>query len=158
MATKKNPGKFDCYANAKPDEPMFVLLGRDAMAGALVRLWADMREVRGEDPAKVAEARACADTLDAWATKLSKEPVTLSARCDRRWALSFGDGTKLYLYAYTEVAARKLMEAKQAHGDTFLRSGKDTAELRTLGAAVSCVEEPHVPGKIVADNAPGMRA
>ena len=26
MGTKNNPGKFDCYANAKPDEPLFVLL------------------------------------------------------------------------------------------------------------------------------------
>jgi len=30
MATKKNPGEFDCYANAGPDEPMFVLLARVA--------------------------------------------------------------------------------------------------------------------------------
>lgn len=29
MGTKNNPGEFDCYANAAPDEPMFILLGRD---------------------------------------------------------------------------------------------------------------------------------
>ncbi|HAW11807.1 MAG TPA: aspartate decarboxylase, partial [Chloroflexi bacterium] len=29
MGTKNNPGKFDCYDDAHPDEPMFVLLGRD---------------------------------------------------------------------------------------------------------------------------------
>jgi hypothetical protein len=28
MGTKNVPGKFDCYANALPDEPTFVLLGR----------------------------------------------------------------------------------------------------------------------------------
>jgi hypothetical protein len=29
MGTKNQPGKFDtCYANADPDEPMFVLLGK----------------------------------------------------------------------------------------------------------------------------------
>jgi len=75
MATKNNPGPFDCYENAKPDEPMFVLLGRDANAGLLVRLWADIREQRGEDPAKVAEARAVADQMDAWAKKLGKTPM-----------------------------------------------------------------------------------
>ena len=32
MATKNNPGKFDCYTNAEPDEPMFILLGRDPVA------------------------------------------------------------------------------------------------------------------------------
>lgn len=39
MATKKNPGEFDCYANAKDDEPMFVLLARDKASPAAVRYW-----------------------------------------------------------------------------------------------------------------------
>jgi hypothetical protein len=45
MGTKNNPGKFDCYDDAHPDEPMFVLLGRDPAAGSLVRLWARRREL-----------------------------------------------------------------------------------------------------------------
>lgn len=72
MGTKNKPGKFDCFLAAKPDEPMFVLLGRDPGAGSLVRLWASDREARGEDPAKVAEARACADAMDEWARSLGK--------------------------------------------------------------------------------------
>ena len=32
MGTKNNPGQFDCYRNAEPDEPMFVLLARDERA------------------------------------------------------------------------------------------------------------------------------
>jgi hypothetical protein len=75
MGTKNNPGPFDCYEAAHPDEPMFVLLGRDANAGVLVRLWADIREQRGEDPGKIAEARACADKMGAWAKKLGKTPM-----------------------------------------------------------------------------------
>lgn len=67
MATKNKPGQWDCYENAHPDEPMFVLLGRDPMAPLLVRLWADAREAQGESSAKVREARACADNQDAWA-------------------------------------------------------------------------------------------
>lgn len=59
MGTKINPGKFDCYAKAAPDEPMFVLLGRDKHAPTLVWLWATLRELDGEDPEKVAEARQC---------------------------------------------------------------------------------------------------
>lgn len=43
MGTKLKPGKFDCYANAAPDEPMFVLLGRDALAPSLVNIWAMIR-------------------------------------------------------------------------------------------------------------------
>lgn len=43
MGSKNNPGKFDCYEAAHPDEPMFVLLGRDESAPHLVRLWANIR-------------------------------------------------------------------------------------------------------------------
>jgi len=75
MSTKIHPGKFDCFSAAEPDEEMFILLGRDPMAGALVRAWAEMREHVGEDPAKVKEARACADKLDAWATKKGKSLI-----------------------------------------------------------------------------------
>jgi hypothetical protein len=66
MGTKNNPGDFDCYKNAEPDEPMFVLLARDKSAPTLVRLWAQWREQNGEDPKKVAEARECADKMEAW--------------------------------------------------------------------------------------------
>jgi hypothetical protein len=43
MATKNNPGEFDCYANALPDEPMFVLLARDTSAPWLVEIWRHLR-------------------------------------------------------------------------------------------------------------------
>lgn len=43
MGTKNNPGKFDCYTNAEPDEPMFVLLGRDRLAAHLVSIWSKVR-------------------------------------------------------------------------------------------------------------------
>lgn len=64
MATKNNPGTYDCYANAEPDEPMFVLLGRDKHAPLLVRLWAEMRALDGEDRAKIEEAMSCADAME----------------------------------------------------------------------------------------------
>lgn len=86
MGTKNNPGNFDCYANAHPDEPMFVLLGRDPMAGHLTRLWASLRVGAGESEEKVAEARQCADALDAWARSKGKVPFsdTLRAEAESR--------------------------------------------------------------------------
>lgn len=75
MGTKNNPGHYDCYANAAPDEPMFILLGRDKHAAGLVRLWALLRAKDGEDEAKVREALRCADAMDAWARDLGKDPV-----------------------------------------------------------------------------------
>ncbi len=66
MGTKNNPGQFDCYANAAPDEPMFVLLARDPLAPILVELWASLREHAAGNPSKVAEARSCAVAMCAW--------------------------------------------------------------------------------------------
>lgn len=70
MGTKNNPGKFDCYAAAEPDEPMFVLLGRDPVAGSLVRAWVRVRRVLGwGKPEKMTEALECADAMDEWARR-----------------------------------------------------------------------------------------
>lgn len=67
MGTKNNPGAFDCYAAADPDEPLFILLGRDRTAPDIVRTWANVREEEGvTDPAKIAEARDCADAMKRW--------------------------------------------------------------------------------------------
>lgn len=75
MATKNNPGKWDCYANAAPDEPMFVLLGRDPTAALLVHIWCALREglgdVAGRD--QLLEAEQCAEALEAWARGLGKD-------------------------------------------------------------------------------------
>ena len=43
MGTKNKPGQFDCYANAEPDEPMFVLLARDRLAPFLTSIWSKIR-------------------------------------------------------------------------------------------------------------------
>lgn len=73
MSTKKNPGQFDCYANAKNDEPMFIVLARDKDAPLLVRMWAMLREGAIEQGAKPAadmtmvhEARQIAYEMDRW--------------------------------------------------------------------------------------------
>lgn len=77
MGTKKNPARYDCYANADPNEPMFILLGRDYGAPTLVETWALAREKSGEDPAIVAEARECARAMRDWQTQL----VTVCDKC-----------------------------------------------------------------------------
>lgn len=66
MGTKNNPGAFDCYANAHPDEPMFILLGRDRHGPMLVRLWSIVRFLNGEKWPKVVEAWRCARAMDQW--------------------------------------------------------------------------------------------
>jgi hypothetical protein len=75
MGTKNNPGKFDCYQAAEPDEPMFVLLARDKHAPTLIWLWSVMRKLDGEDPAKVQEAGDCVMAMFEW-QKAHGRPAT----------------------------------------------------------------------------------
>lgn len=67
MGTKEEPGDFDCYHNALPGEPIFVLLARDPDFHRLVMKWARRRSqdvqcgLRPEsDMDMVAEAQSCA--------------------------------------------------------------------------------------------------
>ncbi len=39
MSTRNNPGPRDCLAKAEPDEPYFVLLGRDRASPVSIRIW-----------------------------------------------------------------------------------------------------------------------
>lgn len=73
MGTKLKPGAFDCYANAAPDEPMFVLLARDPHAPFLVESWAARREEEGESAMKVAEARECARSMREYRAELLRK-------------------------------------------------------------------------------------
>ena len=75
MATKNNPGPYDCFANAGPDEPLFILLGRDRHAPALVWLWSALRELEEEDPAKVLNALSCARDMLAELRGRGKAPA-----------------------------------------------------------------------------------
>ncbi len=77
MGTKNNPGDFDCYNDADPDEPMFILLARDKHAPTLVWLWATLRELDGEDPQKVQEARDCVSSMLSFAAKNNRPSVGL---------------------------------------------------------------------------------
>lgn len=73
MGSKNDPGSYDCYGNALPDEPMFILLGRDPSAPLLIERWAIERHaaiLRGERPASdmamVREAQDCARKMRQW--------------------------------------------------------------------------------------------
>jgi hypothetical protein len=104
MGTKNNPGRFDCYGNAHPDEPMFILLGRDQHAHSAVLKWADDREhlinvgVKPEsDRPMVTEARQCADAMLAYRRRIQNNAAprfaeTWCSQCGK----SFGPGDSGY--------------------------------------------------------------
>ena len=86
MSTKINPGLWDCFRAALPDEPMFILLARDSTAPDKVRQWADDRRKKlvrerlqfgdlvphdadaryREDMAKCRDADFIADDMESW--------------------------------------------------------------------------------------------
>ena len=74
MGTKSKPGTYDCYANAHPDEPMFILLGRDPFAPMLLEKWAELREAARGPSAKAEEARACAQAMRDWLASDEPKP------------------------------------------------------------------------------------
>lgn len=81
MGTKNDPGKFDCYAKLEPDEPYFLVMGRDPLAPAMVRFWAEGRaeQIRTglkpeTDRPMVDEAFECANKMNLWrAERLRKQ-------------------------------------------------------------------------------------
>ena len=73
MGTKNDPGVFDCYAAALPDEPMFVMLARDPNFQYHVQDWATRRQLAvfcGDRPMTdiemVDEAYGCAVKGSNW--------------------------------------------------------------------------------------------
>ena len=53
-------------ANTKPDEPVFILCGRDALAPSTIREWASQARARGTAPMKVAGALLIAENMERW--------------------------------------------------------------------------------------------
>ena len=81
MATKRNPGKYDCLSKVADDEPLFVLRAHDPLAPGAVRGWAARYTAfasmsfqhglidvdrYGHMLAKAREARRCATQMDDW--------------------------------------------------------------------------------------------
>lgn len=70
MGTRRNPGNYNCYANADPHEPMFTLLGRDKFGASLVRLWVAARQaISGGSRAeteKLLEAGVVSSDMQKW--------------------------------------------------------------------------------------------
>jgi hypothetical protein len=92
MGTKNQPGVYDCYSKLEPDEPHFVIMGRDPSAALLITLWATLREAQGEDEAKTGEARQCAAACYQYARELGKQDAM--EQVNRVWELYLEDATK----------------------------------------------------------------
>lgn len=71
MSTKSMPSKFNCYAAALPDEPVFTILGRDPAAPATIKFWIEERIRQGkyethDDVARIGEAKTESTAFVRW--------------------------------------------------------------------------------------------
>lgn len=101
MGTKNDPGSYDCYAIAEPDEPMFILLGRDRDAAMAVKMWAFSRMqqidlgIRPEsDRAQVSEAMKCATEMEIWHRKWETRRKVASLEFDDRGIPTTGEHSR----------------------------------------------------------------
>ena len=58
-----------CLAKAKDDEPVFVLVGHDALAAETVERWALRARAMGVNNDKVQGAQAVAEEMQQWHTR-----------------------------------------------------------------------------------------
>ena len=58
--TKNEPGKYDCYAKAADDEPLFTLRAKDPVAPYLVMAW---RYLRANELGAAMDSMANADAI-----------------------------------------------------------------------------------------------
>lgn len=59
----------DPWGRIHGDEPVFLIRGQDQVGAQAVRVWADLNEGCGGDPALTSLARQHADRMDAWPKK-----------------------------------------------------------------------------------------
>ena len=92
MGTKNNPGKYDCYARAHPDEPIFTLRGKDVSAPYFVRMWAAVRQGDFNGAVRIvhqmsADPRLCA--LVGQCEKFDECDEVAAAMQEWRWQMRF---------------------------------------------------------------------
>lgn len=121
MSTKNNPQAGDCYDRALPDEPYFVLLGRDPDAPGVTRQWGYSRSraiqtgrVTEADHAQVEEAFNVAKQMELW--RIMNDGKWRTYKGSSLWR-HVGRGT-----TYTEVGRAELQVSAGfvEEGDTLV--------------------------------------
>ena len=121
MGTLNNPGNYDCLSKLDPDEPFFLLRGKDPVGANLALAWRFLRskdfevakaafqdaidamqDVEAETRQdKLQEAQACAIAMKQWRTKLqlaeeARAGLDTEGDPERPVVALMGDGSFLY--------------------------------------------------------------
>lgn len=76
MGTKNNPGIYDCYAKAGPDEPIFTFRANDPMAPDMIDEWVLRATARGVPLPKRQEAATIAEDMRAWKRQQARDSAS----------------------------------------------------------------------------------
>ncbi len=127
MATKNNPGSYDCYANAEPDEPMFVLLGRDRAAPQAVLKWAEARVQMGKnkpDDPQIIEAYQCAGAMALYSSDREAQKQKDAGDWKQVFELDFGELAEPLEGTLSEIMTKAVGVSVMGH--RFVRAPDDT--------------------------------
>jgi hypothetical protein len=136
---------------------MFILLGRDRHAAALVRLWAEMREREGEDPIIVEEARECAARLEQYAQALGKPVMNMNSivmfattlRQEKEAAVAAPPPQEAVTSGYA-LAVNEIVMVGHGGPAKLMRIFPDNAENEAVRGKVN-VQFPRSPGPVTVD-------
>ena len=181
MPSKLQPGEFDAYRAALPDEEYFVLLARDKSAPTMLRIWADTRRKEIiqrvgngawspqdiEDLRKCSEADACADRMITWRAQNDGQWREGAER--RQHIQEATDAEKAEVELASQLAVARSLAipsqfagrvAVESHSSRLWRSPHFNGRVHRLTLKIAdpdaCQGELktsdfHIPGQIVAD-------
>lgn len=140
MATKRRGD--NCYEKAGMDEPIFTLRAQDILAAGIVREWALQAELGGTKPGIVAEARECADQMQAW--PFHKHPGTSVDRHSNLSALHPPQAAEGIREALQKLVDKlKKYSSKNGLGPFELSFALQNAERALLATQPSATEAPY---------------
>lgn len=135
--TKQDQDETSCYAKARPEEPIFVLLGRDPAAWLVVMQWAAIRQALGKtDPEQVRDAEECARAMATYADSIGKAAERTVAHS------TFFELYKLWQADdKLRTAQRELLALRSQYQELLSASGQYELLIRDLGVLAGGTDE-----------------
>lgn len=148
MATKNNPGAFQCYQAALPDEEIFTILGRDQAGPATLEFWASERKRLGlfktqDDLDRIAAAMNEANKMRHWraaalldAEANHEEPVWRQ----KRQIMDDGPPVCMGEIADPITVKQGLHELLALEGGGFDDAADHVKKMRLIGKMIDAIE------------------
>lgn len=144
MPTKQNPGLFDCYKAALPDEPIFVILGRDPAGPATLDFWASQRiklgkTVGDDDKNRIKAAIDEAKEMQDWRTRM----LDASVEGTPPWRLPVHFIGEAEIEHPDMPSREQYVPVEEAAYDAAARDDRTIRLLATMRAALDEVDKAH---------------